>query len=153
MKKNNNRKKQGDPGRRSPRSPWGLPKPAEKEKVKVKVKEKVVKNQPENLKERERQQTRLGNQFSMRPLPEGMKELLVEVRQRPFPGSPPYANTGKPSRRKYNKKLNGGKLKSNGASSKPQVTSALPKSTTELSRHSSHLSKRLVLLLRKRSMN
>jgi hypothetical protein len=154
--KKNSKKKQGDPGKRSPRSPWGLPKPAKKvNPVEKRSPEKrnPEKSQPENLKERERQQVRLGNQFLMKPLPKGMRELLVEVRQRPFPGSLRCVNIGIPSPQKYSKKLNGEKLKFNGGSKQPQATNASPKNTTESLPLSSLSYRRLVRLLRKPSQN
>ena len=99
MKKS--KKKQGDP-QRSPRSPWGLPKP--------KPARKPGSGRPKNPKPLNQdkvmqQKTLLGNRYLLRPLPQGMLSLLEEIRQRPFPGHRQPVNIGQDSPQKQKLKL------------------------------------------------
>jgi hypothetical protein len=101
MKKS--KKKQGDP-QRSPRSPWGLPKPARKPGS-----GRPKNPKPLNSDKLMQQKTLLGNRFLLRPLPQGMLSLLEEIRQRPFPGHRQPANIGQESPRKPKQRLLNGK--------------------------------------------
>jgi hypothetical protein len=98
-----NKKKQGDP-RKTPRSPWGLP-PREKENPPERNKYQEQKEDKKTLEENRQEAHRQMMEFLFRPMPEGMLSHLVMLRQRPFPGSLEYANTGQNFTRRSRTKL------------------------------------------------
>jgi hypothetical protein len=115
MKKS--KKKQGDP-QRSPRSPWGLPKPAKKPKPKQ--------LSAMSLEKRLNQQVKSMNRYLLMPLPKGMLSLLEEIRQRPFPGHRQPVNIGEESPHKPKQKsLNGRGTLPEGFSRLPGINASL----------------------------
>jgi hypothetical protein len=124
MKKN---KKQGDP-QRTPRSPWGLPKP-EKNPAEGYREKRSQQEKSQEEKEKNFQQV---NSFLRNPLPEGMLNHLEELRQRPFPGRLRPGNTGQTSLQKPKLKLTGVNGISAKDFSKPLDTNGWLKNTFKL---------------------